>query len=412
MKTRALWVLLVSLFCSATICPAQIPSLGSGVVERTTDVSPVVIPFELVNRHIVIKVKVNDSAPLSFVLDTGDKFAIINIERARALGLMLQGSAQVRGVGAGSSTGAFVKEANFTVTGLSDFSQPVRLALPLSLMASRLGQDFDGIIGSDFIEQFVVEVDYQSRTLKLYDKDKFNYAGSGQVVPIKLNSAGHPVIDAEVTTLGNAPIEGKFVVDLGSSLPLALYSPFVREHKLLGTNSRTIKSLGGGGAGGEAKGQLGRVTELRIGKFRINQPLTFFSEDEAGAFASNEVLGNIGSQIMNRFKVLLDYNRDRIILEPNSRFAAPYDRAFAGFSLEAQGADYRIFRITKILENSPASEAQLQSDDIITAVDGKPAAQFTLTSLNEMFERTAAYKLQVRRKDQTFRVTLTTRRMV
>jgi C-terminal processing protease CtpA/Prc len=154
------------------------------------------------------------------------------------------------------------------------------------------------------------------------------------------------------------------------------------------------------------------VAEVRIGKFRINQPLTFFSEDETGAFATNEVLGNIGSQIMNRFKVFLDYNRERIILEPNSRFAAPYDRAFAGFSFEAQGADYRTFRITRILENSPASEAQLQTNDIIIAVDGKPATQFTLTSLNEVFERTATYKLQVRRKDQTLKVKLTTRQML
>ena len=157
---------------------------------------------------------------------------------------------------------------------------------------------------------------------------------------------------------------------------------------------------------------MGRVAELRIGRFKINQPLTFFSEDDAGAFAINEVLGNIGAQIMNRFKVLLDYNRNRIILEPNSRFGAPFDRAFTGFSIEAQGADYRTFRIIQILENSPASEAQLQSDDIITAIDGKPAAQFTLTTLNETLERAARYKLQVRRKDQTLNVTLTTRRMV
>jgi len=412
MKSRALLVLLVCLCCSATICPAHIPSLAPGLVERTTAASPVIIPFELVNRHIVIKVKVNNSAALSFILDTGDKFAIIDLERARALGLTLQGTTQMRGAGAGSSTGAFVKEANFTVAGLPDFSQPVRLALPLSLMASGLGQDFDGIIGSDFIEQFVVEVDYQARTLKLYNKDNFNYAGNGEIVPIKLNFAGHPIIDAEVTPVGSAPVQGKFVVDIGSSLPLALYSPFVREHKLLGASLKTIRALGGAGAGGEMKGQLGRVAELRIGKFRINQPLTFFSEDEAGAFAINEVLGNIGAQIMNRFKVLLDYNRNRIILEPNSRFGAPFDRAFAGLSLEALGADYRTFRITQILENSPASEAQLQSDDIITAIDGKPAAQFTLTTLNETFERAARYRLQVRRKDQTLNVTLTTRRMV
>ena len=424
MKNRAHLILIGCLFGAATICSAQMASLrpvaaqgqsGASLVpaaQETTTRSPVTIPFELVNRHILLKVKVNNSPALSFVLDTGDKFAIIDLERARALGLNLQGKVNVGGAGAGSSAGAFVRDANFTISGLESFSQPVTLALPIGTLSSRLGQDFDGIIGSQFIEQFVVEVDYQTQTLKLYDKDKFTYSGSGEILPIKLNAAGHPEIDAEVTPLGSAPIQGKFVVDLGSSLALALYSPFVREHKLLESNLKTIRGLGGAGAGGATKGQIGRVAELRIGKFKINQPLTFFSEDNAGALAINSVLGNIGAQIMNRFKVLLDYNHQRIILEPNSRFGAPYDRSFAGFSVEAEGADYRTFRITQILENSPASEAQLQSDDVITAVNGKPAAQFTLSALNEMLERAATYKLTVRRKDQTLNVTLRTRRLV
>ncbi|HSS19763.1 MAG TPA: hypothetical protein VLL54_06790 [Pyrinomonadaceae bacterium] len=46
-------------------------------------------PFELINRHIVLKVKVNDSASLSFVLDTGDRYAIINLDRAKQLGLQV-----------------------------------------------------------------------------------------------------------------------------------------------------------------------------------------------------------------------------------------------------------------------------------------------------------------------------------
>ncbi len=412
MKNRPLLVLVVSLSFVAVLYSADAMVRQHAVNQTATTVSPITIPFDLVNRHIILKVKVNNSQPLSFVLDTGDKFAIIELERARALGLNLEGNVRVGGAGAALRMGSFVRDSNFTLPGMTGFSQPVAMALPIGGLASRLGQDFDGIIGSDFIEKFVVEIDYESRTLKLHDKDKFTYAGSGEIVPLKLNAGGHPIIDAEVTALGGAPVQGEFVVDLGSSLALALYSPFVREHRLLGPNLKTIRSLGGAGAGGETKGQLGRVAALRIGKFKINQPLTFFSEDDRGAFASNAVLGNIGAQVMNRFKVLLDYNRNRLILEPNSRLGAPFDRAFTGFSLEAEGADYRTFRITQILEDSPASEAQLQRDDVITAVDGKPAAQLTLSTLNELFERSASYKLTVRRGDQTLNLTLTTRKMV
>jgi hypothetical protein len=38
--------------------------------------APQTIPFELVTRHIVLKVSINNSRPLSFVLDTGDKYAV------------------------------------------------------------------------------------------------------------------------------------------------------------------------------------------------------------------------------------------------------------------------------------------------------------------------------------------------
>lgn len=376
-----------------------------------TAARPIVIPFELVNRHIVLKVKVNDR-PLSFVLDTGDRFGVIDIDRARALGLTLQGTVKMHGAGEQSMDGAWVKDAKFTVTGLEAFSQSLTLALPVARLSSRFGQDFDGIIGSEFIGQFVIEVDYETRTLKLFDKDQYNYAGNGEVVPIKLNAAGHPIIEAEVTPMGSAPVKGRFVVDLGSSLPLALYSPFVKEHQLLGPNLKTIKSVGGIGAGGETRGQIGRVSELSIGKFKIKQPITFFSEDQAGAFAISSVLGNIGAQIMNRFRVVLDYKRERIILEPNSLFGSPFDRAFSGFTLVAEGPDYRTFRIAQLLDNSPATDAQLQRNDVITAIDGKPLTELTLSVLNEMFERPVLYKLTVRRNDKTFTVNLTPRRLV
>src|SRR5215831_14604497 len=34
-----------------------------------------IVPFELINRHVVLGASVNGSAPLSFVLDTGDRVA-------------------------------------------------------------------------------------------------------------------------------------------------------------------------------------------------------------------------------------------------------------------------------------------------------------------------------------------------
>lgn len=286
------------------------------------------------------------------------------------------------------------------------------LALPIGKMAPRLGQDFDGIIGSEFIKQFVLELDYQARVIKLYDKEKFTYSGPGESIPIKLSSAGHPIIEAEVAPIGSAPATGKFVLDIGSGGALVLYSPFVAGHNLLGPNLKTIRAIGVGGAGGAVTARIGRVSELKIGRFRISNPITLFAEDKAGAFADPALVGNIGQQIVGKFRLFLDYSHNRIIFEPNDSFAESFDRAFGGLAVVAEGKDYRTFRIAEVLENSPGTEAGLRKDDIITAIDGKSAAELSLTKVLELFERPVTYKLTVRRGDQTLQVTLTPRKLV
>jgi hypothetical protein len=379
---------------------------------RAAAASEISVPFELVNRHIILSVQVNNSRPLSFVLDTGDKFAIIDLDRAKELGLKLEGQVQVGGAGAAISTGSRVQNSSFTIPGLKGFSQPVDLALPINRMAAKLGQDFDGIIGSDFIKQFVVEIDYQAKVIKLHDKSSFSYSGSGESIPMKLNLAGHPIIEGEVTPIGSESVKGKFVLDLGSGSALLLYTPFVVEHHLLSPAVKTIRALGVGGAGGAVTGQLGRVAEMKIGRFRISNPITMFSEDTQGALASSALLGNIGTQIASKFRIFLDYNHERIIFEPNSTFADSFDRAFSGLAVTAEGKDYRTFRISEVLENSPGSEVGLKKDDIISAIDSRPARQLTLTHLIGLFEQPIPYKLTVQRGGQTLQVTLTPRKLI
>jgi len=393
------------------------PLIGTGArhsSQTSTAASnpPVTIPFDLITRHIMLKVRINNSRPLSFVFDTGDKVCVVDTEVAKELGLKMEGQLRIGGAGADTLPASFIKEATWSLAGLDGFTQPVALTFPLGRMAARFGQDFDGIIGSDFIKNFVVEVDYQNRVLKLHDKDKFTYAGPGESIPVQLNSQGHPILEGEMTPLNGEPIKGKFVLDLGSAGSLVVMSPIVTEHKLLGNGLKTIKVIGAGGAGGQTNGQMGRVASLQLGKFKIASPLAMFSEDKGGAMANHELIANIGQQIAGKFKVFLDYSHNRIIFEPNSTFADPMDRATSGLALTTEGKDHATVRVMDVLENSPASEAGLQKDDIVLSVDGKPASELKVTRLGEMFERPATYKLTIRRGEQTLQVPLTPRKLI
>lgn len=386
--------------------------LAPMAARAVTAATPIEIPFELVNRHIVLQIKVDNSRPLSFVFDTGDKVGIIDLDRAKELGLKLGREVKIGGAGSGQLSGATVEGSSWRLVGLDAFSQPISIALPLANLATRFGHDFDGIVGSDFIKQFVVEVDYQTRVMKLYDKDEFAYSGRGEVIPIQFNGQGYPLVDAVVTPIGGTPLKGKFVIDLGSGGSLALHSPFVKSNNLLSPGLKTIKSIGAGGAGGQVNGQIGRIAELDLGSFKITRPTTLFSQDTAGAFASTQLAGNIGQQIMSKFRIVLDYPRERIILEPNKTFTAAFDRAYAGFALRAEDKGYRTFRVTDILENSPASEAGLQKNDLIIRVDETPGNDLTLTKLNEMLEQPVPRNLTIQRGDQVLKLTITPKKLI
>jgi hypothetical protein len=382
-------------------------------VQRGAAVAPpATIPFELATRHIIVPVSVNGSRPLSFVLDTGANGALIRSDVARELGLAMEGRLNVGGAGPGTQSGQFVRRATWTLAGLAGFSQPLTVALPLTELPAAMGRPVDGIIGGQFIQQFVVEVDYQAKTLRLHDPAAFSYRGSGESMPIDFVNVTHPVVTAIVTPAGGTPIERRFLFDIGSGGAVILHSPFVAEQKLLGPGSKTIQAIGGAGAGGRTAGRIGRIESLRLGSFTIQQPIAMFSQDQAGALANPALAGNIGSQIAMRFRLFLDYGRRRLILEPSAIFDQPFDRAFSGLALRAQGADFRTFRVHEVLDDSPATDAGIREGDIIAAVDDVPSSRLTLSDVNNLFEVAATYTLTIQRGSETLRVTLTPRRMV
>jgi hypothetical protein len=331
---------------------------------------------------------------------------------AKELNLSLQESVSARGAGAGTQAGSRVKDATWSLVGFEQFSQPVGLALPLPELPHALGRDIDGIVGGEFIKQFVFELDYQARLIRLHDRASFAYGGRGETLPLEFDSNDQPVLKAIVTPAGERALERKFLLDTGSGLALALHSPFVTEQNLLNSQSKTIPAIGIAGVGGRSIGRLGRVLALQIGSFTIKNPITLFSVDKMGSFANRSLAGNIGLQIASRFRMFLDYRGRRIILEPSGTFDEPFDRAFSGIALRAEGPDYRTFRIREVLEESPATDAGLTAGDIIAAIDGVPADQLTLAAISELFEKAVAYALTIRRGERTITITLTPRRLI
>lgn len=319
-------LLLSFTFCSTAFCADA---------RFTSGKSALAIPFELDDNLIYVRVSVNGSRPLSFILDTG-AHSIIHTRQARLLGLKLKLIGKAGGIGANQPDVYLVMEkVSFSLPGVA--LSPRRLvAVSLDAVESCINEfvideegrnvpsaqskqsatkrDVDGILGKEFFDQFVIEIDYAQRFLNVYDRSSYQYAGSGKNIPLEIGEQ-HIFAQAQIRAAGRAPLTGRFLLDTGSAQAVSLLKPFMEGHNLLPSTER-MTSLPVCGLGGYAKERswIGALEALQLGEFKIITPVTEYRLSEPNTDAD----GFIGGAVFRRFKVIFDYSRRRMILEPRS----------------------------------------------------------------------------------------------
>jgi C-terminal processing protease CtpA/Prc len=121
----------------------------------------------------------------------------------------------------------------------------------------------------------------------------------------------------------------------------------------------------------------------------------------------------IGGEILGRFKVVFDYSRRRMMLEPNSRFSEPYESDMSGLDLVTEGDDFSVMVVNEVEKGSPAEAAGIQEADTITGIDGHAVKEFTITQIRRMFMQAGKeYLISLKRGQQELQVKLKLRRLI
>lgn len=282
------------------------------------------IPLEIDNNLILVRVNVNNSKPLKFIFDTGASISVIHSRRAAELGLKAQGQFS------GDATGGRIQGSTTEAVELSVQGAKVSdLKIASFAFPTPPGFDFDGVLGCDFIKQFVVEIDYLKRFMNLYNPRTYRYLGRSNSIPLILIGRNTPLVHAKILLAGRAPVNAKLEVDTGGDNAILVNSPFAKKHKLSEAMQNTTQDARNG-AGGNQQVITGRANAVKLGSFTLNDVPVQLSLDTEGAGASTENDGLIGGEIFRRFKVILDFSRKRMILEPNKNFNDPYNLEGAG----------------------------------------------------------------------------------
>jgi Aspartyl protease/PDZ domain len=333
------------------------------------------VPFDLVNNHIYVQVKLNGKGPFRILCDTGGA-NIITPTVAKELGVKSEGALQGRGVGEKSEDVGLAKLQTLQV-GDATLNNQLFAVFPMESFASVEGIQESGLIGYEVFKRFVVKVDYEHHNLTLTVPSAFTYQGTGTKVPFQFN-AHIPQVDGEIDG-----IPGKFDIDTGSRSSLDLLKPFVEKNNLVAKYDAKIEAVTGWGVGGAARSLLARAKVLRLGTIEVHNPVAELSVQAKGAFTSPYVAGNVGAGVLKRFNIIFDYTHQQLIFEPNANYDAPdvFDRSGMWLNKTDDA-----FEVMDVVAGGPAAAAGIKVGDKVVAVDGRPAQQIPLPDLRAKFK--------------------------
>ena len=368
--------------------------------------SSVTVPFELINNHMYVDVKLNGRGPYRLLCDTGGA-NIVTPEFAAELGLKGEGQLEGSGVGEKSEDIGLSKLDKLEI-GDAFLDNQVFYVFPLGAFSRVEGIPAYGLIGYEVFKRFVVRIDYDANRLTLLDPASFTYTGNGVRVPFKFND--HiPQVEGEIDG-----IAGKFDIDTGSRSSIDLMGPFVEKHGLKAKYQPKFEGVTGWGVGGPSRSAITRAGVLKLGEVVIERPVTELTLQTKGAFTDQYVAGNVGAGVLKRFNLVFDYNGQAIYFERNANDALPdvFDRSGMWLNVDE---DDRYFEVVDVTADGPAERAGLKVGDRIRTVDGVTADKLTLYELRSRFRSATPgtrIKLELERAGKPSRARLVLRDLV
>ena len=315
---------------------------------------------------VELKAKFNGQGPVDVIFDTGS-MNVMSASFAKKLGLKLGGTGSVEGNG-GSVTAKGAMIDNVQIGGVTLHHQI------FAVIDAPAGQEDDfAFIGDQWLQHLPVRIDFDHQLITFYNPRYFNPPSKDPSIPVHFE---------ENAVVGEASVDGipaLLMIDTGSIHSLLLNSPFVEEHDLVHRYSATFRGYAGEGVGGPDSGFYTRVNNVQLSSLTVRRPVAALLEDTQGAGASH-LAGNIGLRILKRFTLLFDCPNGILYLEPSAAYNKPDVFNRAGLIVDP---DPDRARIRMVIPSSPAAEAGLEPDDVITQIDGVPPTDASLISAFE-----------------------------
>ncbi len=388
------------------------------------------VKFQLINNLVIIPMTVNDTE-LSFVLDSGvGKPILFNLTDQDSIKINNVSEITINGLGEGEPIKALSsKENDFKLGAIHNRDQRLYVVLDSDMNFSpSLGIPVHGIIGYELFRDFVVDINYASKTIKFYNPAHYTYklGRKDETLPLHVIRK-KAYVDGEIYMNSGKNIPVKMLLDTGSSDAIWLF-----ENDEIGIPDKNYDDFLGKGLSGNIFGKRTMVSGIKIGSFVLQDAKAAFPDMESFNDIKNlgDRNGSMGGEVLKRFNIVFDYPNGKITLRKNHNFNNPFQYNMSGIDLQHDGLRYISERITDasgvvdsekksfgdvqiLFENrtrlslvpeiivsgiragSPAESAGLQEGDVILAVNGKSVHRYKLQEIMHMLNAKEGKKVRV-----------------
>lgn len=379
------------------------------------------VSFEFINNVIIIPVTLNGKK-LSFILDTGARNTILfGAVNSDSLILNEKVKTKIRGLGDGDPVDAIISKNNrIKIQDIFGYGQTVYVILDDSFdLSLKMGKPIHGIIGYELLKNFVISINYRTRKIVFNNANTYQPPKSEKYQKFDLDfHQSKPYVNANSQFNDSINHQIKLLIDTGCSDALWLFENL---NTGLTVQGKYFTDYLGEGLNGSLEGKRSKIKSFKLGDFEFKNITTAFLDSVSTSYARRfkERDGSLGSRILERFHVIIDYPKRKLYLKKSKSFKEEfrYNRAGLGvayhkdakvlvekeqteiivvserendkynnlFEISYQYELKRLFKVYYIRPNSPAEKAGIKVDDLIFQINGKPSYHYKLGELVNFF---------------------------